>query len=233
MSQEILVERLFNSLVNGSRRDTRILLEEVWEADPDPEQVITELLWPTYETIEKLYRADQLSTLSHRLSTRLLRVIADQTAMRLEIPENTHRSVFAFSGPNDADELGAQMAIDLLEACGYEVSYVGGGVPIDEIMAHVQNAQPDVLLTFSTSASDLPDIRRLVDTIRDIGGCPNIQIVVGGGVFNRADGLAEEIGADLWASSPLDLVQEMSTQPHRRATAEQRTVGRKRLRGAA
>ena len=48
-----------------------------------------------------------------------------------------------------------------------------------------------------------------------------MQIVVGGGIFNRAAGLAEEIGADLWATGPDDLaraargVSRSSSQPRR------------------
>jgi hypothetical protein len=47
-------------------------------------------------------------------------------------------------------------------------------------------------------------------------------------VFNRAEGLAEEMGADLWASSPMELVELMLEEPARRAGCEQRTVGRRR-----
>jgi MerR family transcriptional regulator, light-induced transcriptional regulator len=36
---------------------------------------------------------------------------------------------------------------------------------------------------------------------------------VGGGVFNRADGLAEEMGADLWAYSPADVVDLLTNDP--------------------
>jgi hypothetical protein len=52
--------------------------------------------------------------------------------------------------------------------------------------------------------------------------------VVGGGVFNRAEGLAEEIGADLWAKDPTQLLERLAGEPERRATPEQRTVGRHR-----
>ena len=51
---------------------------------------------------------------------------------------------------------------------------------------------------------------------------------VGGGVFNRAEGLAEEIGADLWAKRPQELLEKLVAQKDRRATADQRTVGRTR-----
>jgi hypothetical protein len=55
-----------------------------------------------------------------------------------------------------------------------------------------------------------------------------MQVVVGGGVFNRAEGLAEEIGADLWAKNPAQLIARLNTQSERRATEDQRTVGRNR-----
>ena len=45
---------------------------------------------------------------------------------------------------------------------------------------------------------------------------------------NRAEGLAQEIGADIWATSPLDLVESLVADPARRAVSSQRTVGRTR-----
>jgi hypothetical protein len=39
-----------------------------------------------------------------------------------------------------------------------------------------------------------------------------MQIVVGGGIFNRAPGLAEEIGADVCAASPNDLLEKLVSE---------------------
>ena len=89
-----------------------------------------------------------------------------------------------------------------------------------------------VLLLFASGANDLPNIRALIDTVREVGACEGMKIAVGGGVFNRAEGLAEEIGADLWASDPAELVETLLMEPARRAAAEQRTVGRKRRKAA-
>ena len=89
-------------------------------------------------------------------------------------------------------------------------------------------SRPNVLLMFSSAASDAPNIRRLIDTIRTVGACPGTQIAVGGGVFNRAEGLAEEIGADIWSDTPAGMIHSMNTQPERRATEDQRTVGQAR-----
>lgn len=231
MSQQ-LIERLFGVLVAGDRVGARQLVEEVLSSGVQPQTVISELFWPVYSMIEKMFRADQMSTLAHNMSTKLLRVLVDQTAMELESEAGNGRTVLAFCGPTDADELGAQMAVDLLEANGFSVRFAGGGVAGDEILEEVQTTQPDVLLMFASAPSDLPEIRRMIDHIAEIGAWKSTQTVVGGGVFNRADGLAEEIGADLWASSPAELVEVMLDEPERRAEPDQRTVGRKRRKAA-
>jgi MerR family transcriptional regulator, light-induced transcriptional regulator len=227
MSQAVLVERFFESLIAGDRPVSRAIVQEALKGS-GPTQVLTDLFWPTYETIEKLYRSDQLTKLSHHLGTRLLRVLVDQNASLLTPKASLGRSILALCGPRDSDELGAQMAVDLLEQSGFDVRFAGGNIANDEVMSHVNNEKPDVLLMFASGANDLPNIRALIDTIREIGACPSTQIAVGGGVFNRADGLAEEIGADLWASSPMEMVDTLVAEPARRAQVEQRTVGRKR-----
>jgi methanogenic corrinoid protein MtbC1 len=228
MNQELLVERFFETLISGHRPAAREVVRGALEGGAAPAQVVTDLFWPTYETVEKLFRADQLTRLSHHMATRLLRVLVDQNAALLRPGASRSRRIFATCGPRDADELGAQMAVDILEHQGFEISFAGGNIPSDEVLAHVHETQPDVLLMFASGPSDLPEMRQLIDTLHEIGACPNLQIAVGAGVFNRAEGLAEEIGADLWARSPMELVDVLVSDPARRAEAEQRTVGRKR-----
>jgi methanogenic corrinoid protein MtbC1 len=228
MSHEILIERFFETLINGDRRAAARIVDECLEPGVLPQRLITELFWPTYEMIEKLHRADQLSSICHHMATRLLRVLVDRAGALYEPAAPRGRKVFAMCGPDEPEELGAQMAVDLLEAAGFGMTFAGGGVPADEVLAHVQEHKPDVLLMFCSAAPDLPGIRTMIDSIHEIGAVPNLQIVVGGGVFNRADGLAEEIGADLWASSPIELAHAMIERPHQRAEEGQRTVGRKR-----
>jgi MerR family transcriptional regulator, light-induced transcriptional regulator len=138
------------------------------------------------------------------------------------------KTIFAFCGPSQNEELGGQMAADVLEAHGFAVTFAGGGMAGDEILAQIQENRPSVLLMFASAAGDLPAIRSVIDRLREIGACPHTQIAVGGGVFNRAEGLAEEMGADLWATDPLDLAELLISQSSMRASANQRSVGKKR-----
>jgi len=227
MAQDIRVEQLFEALVEGDRTRARQLVD-LAAGELGPDELITDLFWPAHEMIENLHRADQLSALAYRFSTRLLRVLVDQNAAKLVMQPPLGRTVLASCGPDDGNDLSAQMAVDMLEHRGFTVRFAGGGIPADELIAVTNQTSPDVLLMFCPSPQDLPAVRQIIDRLREINACPNTQIVVGGGVFNRAEGLAEEIGADLWASDPLDLAEEMLNGADRRAETGQRTVGRRR-----
>ena len=238
MTHNFTTERLIETLIDGDRSEARSIVGQQLAAGLSPEELLCDLFWPAYETVDRLFRGDQISTLGHNLATRLLRTLVDQNSAKLleaEIDDaGQGRSVLGFCGPSESEELGAQMAVDLLEARGFGVRFAGAGVANDEIISRIHEHRPEVVVMFCSAPADLPGIRELIDTVRDMGVCKDTQIVVGGGVFNRAEGLAEEIGADLWAADPLDLVETMIAAPEHRADEEQRTVGRtRRVRRAA
>lgn len=228
MNAEFVVEQLFQALISGDRVAARTIVDECEAEGVEAPELTHEIYWPIMEMVSNLFRADQLTTLAHHYATRLLRALVDRAQASYEQHERNGRKILMFSGPGEADELAGQLTADLLEADGYEVYYGGGGIANDEILEEVNQHHPDVLLMFASAPSDAPNIRVLIDTIREVGACPNMQVVVGGGVFNRAEGLAEEIGADLWATTPRELIHVLQTKRERRATAEQRTVGRNR-----
>lgn len=233
MAHEALVERFFETLITGDRSTTRQVVDQARTQLGSPEALVSELFWPTHQLIERLYRADQLSRMNHHMAVRLMRQLVDQNAALMTFDYRQGKTVLAFCGSAENEELGAQMAVDLLEAGGYSVYFGGAGIAADEIMGRVNDEKPDVLLMFCSAASDLPEIRGIIDTLGEIGAAPGTQIAVGGGVFNRAEGLAEEIGADQWAVSPMELVELLLLEPERRAEQSQRTVGRIRRKAKA
>ncbi|MEL6329835.1 MAG: cobalamin-dependent protein [Planctomycetota bacterium] len=228
MADDIVLQSFFEALIDGDRARARVIIQDRQGQGVSPAEMITELFWPAYELVDRMHREDRLTNLSANIATRLLRVLLDRNAAEATNQARDGRSIFAACGPTETDEMGAQMAVDLIEATGNPVVFAGGGVATEEILERVHETRPDVLLLFCVAPSDLPHIRQLIDRLHEIGACPNTQIVVGGGVFNRAEGLAEEIGADLWAEDPLEVVELVTYEAEHRAPADQRTVGRTR-----
>jgi methanogenic corrinoid protein MtbC1 len=229
VNQELIVERLFQALITGDRNAARQIIAETRnDHGCTSEDLAHEIYWPSLDMINTLFRNDQLTTLAHHYAVRILRSLVDQAQAEYIQGRRRSHKVCMFSGASEADELAGQLTADLIEADGYEVFFGGGGIANDEILAEVGEQRPTTLLMWASAPSDAPNIRQLIDHVRGVNACPHMQIVVGGGVFNRAPGLAEEIGADLWARTPRELIESMAANGARRAAEDQRTVGRNR-----
>ena len=72
-------------------------------------------------------------------------------------------------------------------------------MPDDEVLKLIGDERPDLLVMFGTLPSGVPAVRKLIDYLREVNSCPNMQVMCCGGIYKRAEGLAEEIGADLYA----------------------------------
>ena len=123
--------------------------------------------------------------------------------------------------------MGAQIIADLFESDGWEVRFVGSGLTNDDIFAYINNYAPDILLIHGTTPKQAPGIRQFIDKIRDVNAWPEMRIVVSGGLFARAEGLWEEIGADAYASNAHDALQIASADtPLPRC--DRRTINRRK-----
>ena len=226
VNTETFIENLFPLLLSGDRKSARAYVADAIKSGWSPEEISEEGFWPILDSINTLYRSDQLTNVAHHYATRLLRSLVDQVQAGYTQKKQNNKSILLFCGPSEADDHAAQIVADLCEADGWQVRFGGGGVPADEILAETNECKPDALCMFSSAPCDAPHIRNIIDTIKSVGASPQTQIVVGGGLFNRVEGLAQEIGADLWASTPADLKTKITTEAQRCAPEEQRTVGR-------
>ena len=232
MNTDLFIENLFSTLISGERNASRRLVDAAFDHGIDAGTLAREVFWPTLNNITTLYRQDSITRLAQQYATRSLSTMISQVQPHYEIAESRNRTICMFCGPDELDDLAARLTADLLEADGYTVFFGGGNIAHDDILAEVHERKPDVLLMFSAGGADAPGLRQLIDHVRGINALPDMQIVVGGGIFNRAPGLAEEIGADLWATGPEELMEQLHQHPDARADLEERTVGRGKAKAA-
>ncbi len=221
-------------LLDGDRSACRLVVDAALADGAAPRDLLTGLIWPTMELLQSLYRDDRITISSLNLATRLNRSITDQLCAQLPRSENNGQKVLIVCGDDEPEELGGQICADLFETAGYEVRFAGGGVPNDEVLKLIGDHRPNLLILFGTLPSGMPSARKLIDYLREVNSCPNMQVMCCGGIYKRAEGLAEEIGADLVANDAAHAVDVAKANPGRKATVDQQTVGRtRRIRKAA
>ncbi|MFT3788814.1 MAG: hypothetical protein QM770_22025 [Tepidisphaeraceae bacterium] len=229
-----LSDGYIQSLLAGDRVAAKQVIEDAMNCGVDAFEILTKLVWPVMEQIQYLHKEDRVSRVGLNLATRLNRTIADQVAAKLERKASNGKKVVILCGDDEPEELGGQIACDLFEAEGWDVRFAGGGVPNDEVLPLIGEYRPQLLVMFATRAAGVPSVRKLIDYLRDVNSNPEMQIMCAGGIYKRAEGLAEEIGADLYAPDAADAVRIASDNPLQKASVDQQTVGRtRRIRKAA
>jgi len=232
MNLEQFLPKYLEKLLDGDRIGCREILGEALQTGTPANIIFTDLFWPVITEVERLYRANQIDMITEHMATRINRTLVDQLQSKLPRRDARNQKMIITCAGDEPEELGAQMCADLFESDGWEVKFIGGGVPNDEIMALVGIFQPDILFIYGTKASGAPDVRHLIDDVREVGACPHMRFMLSGGVFNRAEGLWEEIGADLFAPTAKEALEvaltdqraDLSKRGNRRSTASNNKI---------
>ena len=229
MVKEDVLARYLEALLQGDRKRCRSVIEETLQSGVPANSVYLHLIWPVMGEIERLQRTDRITSVQEHLATRINRTIVDQLQNKLPRRPLKHKKAAVCCAHDELQELGAQMIADLFESDGWQVRFLGGGLSNDDVFAFINEYAPDVLLVYGTTPKQAPDVRRLIDRVRTVNAWPDMRIVVSGGLFNRAEGLWEEIGADGYAATAADVLQ-VAADESQVANPDRRTVNRRRRR---
>jgi methanogenic corrinoid protein MtbC1 len=206
-TRENALERYLEALLDGDRVRCRSVIEEVLQTGLPANRVYMDIIWPIMVEIDNLYHQDRIDSAQQAFASRINRTIVDQ--LQNKLPRHTVRSkkIVICSAPDENAELGGQMMSDLFESDGWETRFLGGNVNNDDLLSFIHRYRPDVLLLYGVKAKDAPQMRRLIDTVRKVNACPEMRIMLSSGVFSNAEGLWEEIGADVYASNATEAVR--------------------------
>lgn len=206
MIKQLTLERYLDALLTGDRQSCRNIIEEALHIGTPANQIYMDVIWPIMVEIENLYRDDRITAVQEAFASRINRSIVNQLQNKLPRRPGTNKRIAIVTADSQQAELGGQMTADLFESDGWQTRFLGGSVNNESIMEFIHEYAPDVLLLYGYNGKDAPAIRELIDRIRQINAWPDMRVMLSGGVFLRAEGLWEEIGADLYAETAAQAV---------------------------
>jgi len=226
MTKKYLLERYLSRLLKGDRAGCRAIIEETLRSGMPANTVYMDVIWPIMLEVDRLYRHDIIDSAQEAFATRINRTIVDQLQNKLPRKAERSQKIVVCSTSSEQGELGAQMITDLFESDGWEARFLGHSVNNDDILSFVHQWRPDILLLYGVTAKETPAVRSLIDKIKSVNACPDMKVMLSGGIFDRAGGLWEEIGADMYASTAAEAVKiagmEDGQRPKPRRTIKRR-----------
>src|SRR5688572_21493791 len=101
------------TLIAGDRDAARKFIDSALAEGSAPIDLLNDLIWPTMELLQTLYRDDRISVSSLNLATRLNRAITDQLTVHLTRAAANGKKVLIFCGHAEPEELGGQITADM------------------------------------------------------------------------------------------------------------------------
>ena len=228
VEQEVLA-RYLEPLLRGDRKACRSVIEEALHKGIPANSVYIHMIWPIMIEIEKLLREEKITPIQEHLATRVNRTIVDQLQNKLPRRPCRSKKIVVCCAPDELQELGAQIMTDLFESDGWEVRFLGGGLTTEDVLSFANEYAPDILLIYGTTPKQAPEVRRLIDTVKSVNAWPDMRIMVSGGLFNRAEGLWEEMEADLYAATAVEALH-VAADENSLTQIAQRTINRRKKR---
>jgi methanogenic corrinoid protein MtbC1 len=227
---EPLLTRYMQPLLAGRRAECFSLISDAVNNGHPVEELVFDVLWPAMAQVERLFCDDRIDVAIDDMACRISRTVTDQLQAHLRRKEPNGKRILICCADDEREQIRGQMLADLLQSEGWDVYFIGAGVPHDELLKLVGHLRPQVLMIYGTRPPEVPGVRRIVELIREIGVCPTMNIIASGGVFNRVDGLWQEVGADVFVEHPRDVVRTVNELEPRKPGPRRLGIVKKRRR---
>lgn len=185
--------------------DHRGLARVVRAQAPDADGLLRfylDVLPSVMEELGALWQRGRISVADEHLATSLAsRVIAQLYASLPEREPVPGKVAVVACAPGETHELAGRMLTDLLEAGGWDVSFIGAGVPAAELLHYVGRRKPFLLCLSVTMPLNLQAAAELTHELRGEPDWERLRVLLGGRAFALEPALAHRMGADGWADS--------------------------------
>ncbi len=193
-------QRLFlHAILNGQRRAATTLALEAIHGGQSITDVYIEVFQESQYQLGRLWESNRISVAEEHMATAITQYAISQAYALIE-PSETQRGKMIITGvEGEMHQVGANMVADVMETQGWDVRFLGTNMPHRGILQAVEEHHCNMVGISATMVFNLPQVRSLIEDLRERFGRVNLKIIVGGAAFRSAPGLYEEIKADGFA----------------------------------
>ena len=203
-----VIDDFENALLSLDRLKVRDILVED-STSGDFISTLERIVVPTMESLGLKWESGEIALSQIYMGGRICEEIVDEilpqtTSKRVDDP-NLGLVVF-----NDYHTLGKRIVYTFLRASGYEVIDYGQQSDIETLIKSLKNDNIKILLVSVLMLNSALHIKDLIEKIKQEK--MNIKVIVGGAPFRFDKDLANEIGADAYAtnaSKVIDVIEKL------------------------
>lgn len=198
------IELYMESLRQRDARKSVALVREFLDRGIPLPDIYVEILSESMRRVGELWHTAKITVDAEHYCTSVTQMAMSQMYTELFAGARNHKRVLCACPGMELHEMGARIVADLFADDGWDSIFLGAAVPVDYILASVEENKPDLLTLSVSMPQHLMDCRQVVERVRR--EYPDIKIAVGGKAFESTSEIWKKWPIDLYTQDARDLV---------------------------
>jgi methanogenic corrinoid protein MtbC1 len=203
--------RYIQAVIAGNAIPGMAIVLDAVDDGLDVRDAIVKVLLPAQREVGRLWHMNEISVAEEHMVTMTTQRLMAVLANRAKRAPDRGRTVVAAAVAGNIHDVGIRALAYLMEFDGWRTIYLGPDVPKSDVPEAMACFQADIVLLSLALSSQLPELQRTIEAIRERLG-NEVKIMVGGNGLAGAPELWKELGADGYAEtaeSALNVANEL------------------------
>lgn len=189
-------EAYLAALLRPEPRGAREVVRDAAEVGLPVDVIFDEVLAPALEEVGRRWEAGEITVAHEHLAAEVSRSLVAELGERVRAPTRSGRLALVACSPQEEHCIGGQMLAALLESSDWEVLYLGGSLPLEDLVSLADREVPDAVALSTTMPEHLPAAGAAIAALRDLNRPP--FLLVGGQAYSD-EPRVQTAAADAWA----------------------------------
>ena len=198
---EYIVEatKYFHLILNGSLDEAEQTILDILQKGDTITNILKEIFIPVQRESGRLWQLNKITVADEHLITETTRRLLFKYSLHEQVTEKIPKKILLAGVGGELHDMGILFLDTILRHNGFQTVYLGGNIPVRQVIAYLQKNQIDAVAISCTISVYLRMVQSLIQEIKNkLGHTP--KIIVGGQAFIMSPNLWQIMQADGFVS---------------------------------
>lgn len=200
------LEKIKEVVIGGKHTEIEALVQAAIEDKADLDEIINDAMIAAMDIVGQKFADSEIFIPEMLVSAVTMKKGLDIIKPLLKSEDVKSRgTIIMCTVKGDIHDIGKNLVIMMLQGAGFDVTDLGVDMSTEELTQKVEEIKPDILGLSALLTTTMPEIKNVIDTLKDKGLRNSVKVMVGGAPLNGA--FAEKVGADGYGQDAAQAVE--------------------------
>ncbi|MCK4786270.1 MAG: corrinoid protein [Desulfobacteraceae bacterium] len=199
------LDKIKEVIIAGKHKEIEDLVQAAIEDKADLDQIINEGMIAAMDVVGQRFAENQIYIPEMLVSAVTMKKGLEIINPLLKSDEiESKGKIIMGTVKGDIHDIGKNLVIMMLQGAGFDVIDLGVDISTEELTQKVDEIKPDILGLSALLTTTMPEIKNVIETLKDKGLRNDVKVIIGGAPLNAA--FAEKVGADGYGKDAAEAV---------------------------